>query len=442
MKSDETVFSHTFINLALPSNKDGLQNNQPSTKKISSKPAIGLRLIFIVLCPFALGYFLSYLYRSTNAIIAPQLISEIGIDASDLGLLTAMYFLTFSLFQLPLGILLDRYGPRRVQSFLLIFAAVGAVLFAQGETIEGLAIGRGLIGLGVAGCLMASLKASTLWFNEKYWPTINGAFLAAGGLGAVAATTPLELALAYVDWRVIFLGLAILTLIVALLIFIIVPEKKKSNPSPALIKQIMELGIIYKSSEFWRCAPLIAASLGTNMAIQGLWAGPWLKDVAGFERDLVANYLLILAIALSVGSLMTGILASWLERFNFSLLKFFTLSTVLFISFQVFITLEIMPTTIWSWVGFGLLANAAMVVYAHLTRHFNPDLSGRVITGVNVFVFGSVFLIQYLIGEIINLFPMNEHGEYPSDSYFTAFGIVILVQSIAFIWFILPPKRT
>ena len=289
---------------------------------------------------------------------------------------------------------------------------------------------------------MASLKASTLWFNEKYWPTINGAFLAAGGLGAVAATTPLELALAYVDWRVIFLGLAILTLIVALMIFIIVPEKKKSNPSPALIKQIMELGIIYKSAEFWRCAPLIAASLGTNMAIQGLWAGPWLKDVAGFERDLVANYLLILAIALSVGSLITGILASWLERFNFSLLKFFALSTVLFISFQVFITLEIMPTTIWSWVGFGLLANAAMVVYAHLTRHFNPDLSGRVITGVNVFVFGSVFLIQYLIGEIINLFPMNEHGEYPSESYFTAFGIVILVQLIAFIWFILPPKRT
>ena len=243
-----------------------------------------------------------------------------------------MYFLTFSLFQLPLGILLDRYGPRRVQSFLLIFAAVGAVLFAQGETIEGLATGRGLIGLGVAGCLMASLKASTLWFNEKYWPTINGAFLAAGGLGAVVATTPLEFALVYIDWRVIFVGLAILTLIVALMIFVIVPEKKKSNSSPTLIKQIMELGIIYKSSEFWRCAPLIAASLGTNMAIQGLWAGPWLKDVAGFERDLVANYLLILAIALSTGSLMTGILASWLERFNFSLLKFFGISTALFIS--------------------------------------------------------------------------------------------------------------
>ena len=399
-------------------------------------------LILIVICPFALGYFLSYLFRSTNAIIAPQLISEIGLDASDLGLLTAMYFLTFSLFQLPLGILLDRYGPRLVQTFLLFFAALGAFLFAQADTIEGLAASRGLIGLGVAGCLMASIKASTLWFDQKYWPVINGTFLAAGGLGAVAATAPLEIALTYADWRTIFLVLAIITIFIALLIFLVVPEKKQSNSFPTLKKQILELGIIYRNNEFWRCAPLISASLGTNMAIQGLWAGPWLRDIAEFDRDEVANYLLLLAIALSVGSLATGIVASWLERFGFSLTKFFALSTILFISCQIIITLEIMPSSIWPWIVFGLFANAAMLVVAHLTRFFKRDLSGRVITGVNVFVFGSVFLIQYLIGKIISLFPMKENGEYPSEAYFAAFGAVILIQSITFIWFILPKRRT
>ena len=398
-------------------------------------------LILIVICPFALGYFLSYLFRSTNAIIAPQLISEIGLDASDLGLLTAMYFLTFSLFQLPLGILLDRYGPRLVQTFLLFFAALGAFLFAQADTIEGLAASRGLIGLGVAGCLMASIKASTLWFDQKYWPVINGTFLAAGGLGAVAATAPLEIALTYTDWRTIFLVLAIITIFIALLIFLVVPEKKQSNSFPTLKKQILELGIIYRNNEFWRCAPLISASLGTNMAIQGLWAGPWLRDIAEFDRDVVANYLLLLAIALSVGSLATGIIASWLERFGFSLTKFFGLSTILFISCQIIITLEIVPSSIWPWIVFGLFANAAMLVVAHLTRFFKRDLSGRVITGVNVFVFGSVFLIQYLIGKIISLFPMKENGEYPSEAYFAAFGAVILIQSITFIWFILPKRR-
>lgn len=436
------MFSHAFINFAAISKKKLPSSNNSSLEASSTNAPAGVVLILIVICPFALGYFLSYLFRSTNAIIAPQLISEIGLDASDLGLLTAMYFLTFSLFQLPLGILLDRYGPRLVQTFLLFFAALGAFLFAQADTIEGLAASRGLIGLGVAGCLMASIKASTLWFDQKYWPVINGTFLAAGGLGAVAATAPLEIALTYADWRTIFLVLAIITIFIALLIFLVVPEKKQSNSFPTLKKQILELGIIYRNNEFWRCAPLISASLGTNMAIQGLWAGPWLRDIAEFDRDVVANYLLLLAIALSVGSLATGIVASWLERFGFSLTKFFALSTILFISCQIIITLEIMPSSIWPWIVFGLFANAAMLVVAHLTRFFKRDLSGRVITGVNVFVFGSVFLIQYLIGKIISLFPMKENGEYPSEAYFAAFGAVILIQSITFIWFILPKRRT
>ena len=435
------MFSHAFVTYFLPNNQiDGLSAKSLINIKPSAPPT-RINLILIVLCPFALGYFLSYLFRSTNAIIAPQLISEIGIDASDLGLLTAMYFLTFSLFQLPLGILLDRYGPRLVQSFLLLFAGVGAVLFANGETIETLAIGRGLIGLGVAGCLMASLKAATLWFDERHWPTINGAFLMIGGLGAVAATTPLELALKYTDWRMIFMVLSGLTMFVALLIFFVVPERQKSNSMPALKIQIMELSIIYKSWEFWRCAPMIVTSLATNMAIQGLWAGPWLKDVAGFERDLVANYLMILALSMALGSLITGILASWLERFNISLLKFFGISMLLFMGFQTVITLGINPTSVWPWVGFGFLANTAMVVYAHLTRHFSPELSGRVITGVNVFVFGGVFLIQYLMGKVISLFPINNQGEYPPDAYFAAFGAVLVLQIITFIWFISPIKR-
>ena len=178
------------------------------------------------------------------------------------------------------------------------------------------------------------------------------------------------------------------------------------------------------------------------MAIQGLWAGPWLKDIAEFDRDVVANYLLWLAIALSVGSLATGVIASWLERFGLSLVKFFGLSTILFIGCQIIITFEIIPASIGPWIIFGLFANAAMLAVAHLTRYFNRDLSGRVITGVNVFVFGSVFLIQYLIGKIISIFPMNENGEYASEAYFAAFGAVILIQSITFIWFILPIRRS
>ena len=396
------------------------------------------KLILVVFAPFAAGYFLSYLFRSTNAIIAPQLTSEVGLDAGDLGFLTATYFLTFSLFQIPLGILLDRYGPRKVQTILLLFAAGGAVLFSLGTDATVLAIGRGFIGLGVAGCLMGAVKAATIWFNDRHWPLINGSFLAIGGLGAVAATAPLEIMLAFYTWREIFLVLAIATLAVSLVIFIIVPERKTNISRPSLRHQIIELGSIYTNQEFWKCAPLISTSLAANMAIQGLWAGPWLQDVANLDRGPVAHYLLLLALALAIGSLLTGALANWLEKFKVSLLTFFTASMVLFMISQLVIIFELAPTSIFPWLAFGLLANSAMVVYAHLTRFFPNELSGRVITAVNVMTFGGVFLIQYLIGEIINFFPTGENGAYSSEGFFWGFGLALLAQSLSFIWFIVP----
>lgn len=437
----QSVFANIFINHSQLKTHIFEETQDMSKRQDAPEKRNAITLIFIVFLPFSAGYFLSYLFRSTNAIIAPQLTAEVGLDAGDLGFLTAVYFLTFSIFQLPLGILLDRYGPRRVQTILLFFAAAGATLFAFGHNTALLAIGRGLIGLGVAGCLMAALKAATLWFSDRHWPLINGSFLAIGGLGAVTATAPLENALGYVDWRTIFLFLAAITILVAVIIFIVVPEKNESNSTPKLKKQILELGAIYKSLEFWKCAPLISTSLAANMAIQGLWAGPWFKDVAGLERGPVAECLFMLAIALAVGSLLTGALANWLERFGISLLTYFGIAMILFMGFQGVITFELMPVSIWPWVGFGLLANSAMVVYAHLARFFPNDLSGRVITAVNVLTFGGVFLIQYLIGEIINFFPTNIDGEYDPQGFFWGFGMALLVQTVSFIWFLLPIKR-
>ncbi|MFC1674033.1 MFS transporter, partial [Pseudomonadota bacterium] len=169
-------------------------------------PAPRLRAVTMarVFVPFALGYFLSYLYRVVNAVIAPELVGELALDASALGLLTAAYFLTFAAFQLPLGILLDRYGPRRVEAALLVFAALGAALFAWAPDTNTLILARALIGFGVSACLMASFKAFIMWFPIERIPLINGLQLAAGGLGALVATQPVEMMLDFTDWRGVF----------------------------------------------------------------------------------------------------------------------------------------------------------------------------------------------------------------------------------------------
>jgi sugar phosphate permease len=171
-----------------------------------------------VLLPFALGYYMSYVYRAINAVIAPDLVRDVGLDAASLGLLTSMYYLTFAAVQLPLGLVLDRVGPRRTEAALLLFAAAGALIFAIAQSLSGLAIGRGLIGLGVSACLMAGVTAFARWFPRERLAFINGCLFTAGGLGAITATAPVEAALAVTDWRGVFVALAAATLAVAIVI--------------------------------------------------------------------------------------------------------------------------------------------------------------------------------------------------------------------------------
>ena len=172
---------------------------------------------------FAAGYLLSYLFRTVNAVISPELSRDLALNSSSLGLLTSAYFLAFGAAQLPVGMLLDRYGPRRVEPVLLGVAAVGALLFAYAESLPGLAFARAVIGLGVCACLMAPLKAIATWFPRERHASLSGWIMVAGGLGALAATTPLELALRNISWRGIFVVLAALTFVVAALIVWRVP---------------------------------------------------------------------------------------------------------------------------------------------------------------------------------------------------------------------------
>ena len=171
-----------------------------------SQPSFSLALR--VFLPFALGYYLSYVFRTINAVIAFDLVTDINLSAAGLGLLTSAYFLSFAACQLPLGVMLDRIGPKKTEAVLLLLAAVGSVWFAMAETETELICARALIGMGVSACLMASFKAFVDWFPKEKHPVTNGLILMAGGLGAMSSTAPIEAALQVTDWRGVFLGLA------------------------------------------------------------------------------------------------------------------------------------------------------------------------------------------------------------------------------------------
>jgi len=338
----------------------------------AARPPGIVRLVATVFLPFAGGYFLSYLFRSINAIIAPQLVSEGGLTPGDLGRLTSAYFFAFAAFQIPLGMLLDRFGPRRVQAVFLLSAALGAFLFSIGDSKITLIMARAMIGLGVAGGLMSSFKAITIWFPQNRWPLVNGCFMAMGGLGAVSSTMPLEAALHYTDWRGVFVALSAATVCVSAIIFFIVPEKKSDEVPrpPTLREQLAGIRHIYTDRLFWRLAPIAVSALAANMAIQSLWAGPWLRDIAGYSRDAIAGHLFLLNATMTVGFVACGVVSDVLERRGYTLNKIMGTATLIFMGSQAVIALLFDPTGLWPWIIFGLSMNFTVLAYTQLTRHF------------------------------------------------------------------------
>jgi len=389
-----------------------------------------------VFIPFAIGYFLSYLYRTVNAVIAPDLTSELSLNPAQLGLLTAAYFITFAAFQLPLGVLLDRFGPRRIESILLIFAAIGALLFSRAENLPGLIVGRALVGLGVSACLMAAFKAFVLWFPSQQWPRINGLQMASGGLGALTATAPVEFALGITNWRGIFLVLAITTLAVAAVIYCVVPERKEAQKTSGLKEQLQGVLEVFLSSEFWRVAPLTTLSQASFLSIQSLWAGPWLRDVAGMERMAVAKVLLLIATAMVAGFILLGTAAERLSRRRISPLLTAAIGMMLFMGVQLLIVLEIKDWAIPLWICFGFVGTTGIISYAGLCQEFPQHLTGRVTTGLNLLVFILAFFAQWAIGAIINLFPVSADGRYATAGYKTGFGMMFALQVLSFLWFL------
>lgn len=401
-------------------------------------PSFGLAVRIVL--PFALGYLLSYLFRAVNAMIAPDLIRDLGLDASVLGLLSAVYFLTFAAFQLPLGVLLDRYGPRRTESVLLIIAAVGALVFAVAESQGGVIMGRALIGLGVSACLMASFKAFAMWFPKERLPTVMGIQMTAGGIGILAASSPVEAALGFTDWRGVFYILAAVTAFSAAFLFFVSPEKENSA-QPLTFKQSMAgVRLIYRDRFFWRIAPLSFTSQAAFMALHTLWAGPWLRDIAGLDRPVIASYLAAMAITLIIAWPLIGWLADKLGARGLPTEITGAIGMGLFILVQVYLLFDPVAHALYVWIGFNLFAAFCMLPYAALSQKFPPELAGRANTALNVMVFGSAFVCQWGVGIIIDLWPTTASGGFHPTGYKAAFGVLLVLQVLAYAWFWMAPK--
>jgi predicted MFS family arabinose efflux permease len=381
----------------------------------------------VVFCPFAAGYFLSFFFRNVNAVISKDLAGEFALSPSDLGFLTSMYLLAFAAFQLPLGVLLDRYGPRRVVAALLCIAAAGALIFALARDFTMLSIGRALIGLGVSAGLMGAIKAFTLWFPLSRLATLNGLYLAAGGIGGLSATAPAQALIEPLGWRGLFYVLSALSVGAALLVFFVVPEKRLPGEGATLRRQLAGFGAIFSSAPFWRIALALVVCHASYLSLQGLWLGPWLYDVAGESRQAVANYLFLTAAAYTVGSVFFGTVGS---RAPMGIFKVGLVLSVLLFALLAAGTRSGLGLIL---AAYGFFTISAALAYALLTPLFPPEMTGRVNTASNMLMFGFSFAFQWGIGAVLRLYPVTD-GRYAPEGYAMALWILVALQIATLAW--------
>ncbi|MFT5258341.1 MAG: putative MFS family arabinose efflux permease [Saprospiraceae bacterium] len=400
------------------------------SSSVALAPKLPLSLLIRIFVPFICGYFLSYLLRVVNTVLAGDLAHDLDIDAGQLGLLTSVYFITFAIAQLPLGILLDRYGPRRTESLLLLFAALGAGIFAYASQFNGLLLGRALIGLGVSACLMASFKAFVQWFPTDKLPLINGIFMMSGGLGVLTASKPVEFALGFTDWRGVFWILAACLLVTSALVWFMVPRRAEQDPAKPFSYYVEGFVTVFTSKQFWIIAPWAVASQATILSTSGLWAGPWLRDVAHYNRDEVATTLFVIGLSVILGFGAIGFLAERITRRGYSTFQVCAVGMTCYMILQLLLVFEITnhPTLLWA--GIGFFGTSGALIYAALSQMFANELAGRVNTAFNLLVFLCAFTAQWGIGEIVNVYSELGAVNYAQHGYQIAFAGLLGFQII------------
>jgi MFS family permease len=395
------------------------------------------RLILSVFLPFAAGYYLAYLFRTINAAISPALASDFGIDAAEVGLLASVYFLVFGLAQIPIGVFLDRFGPRRVQGALLVIAAGGATLFGTASSFPELLVARAMIGLGVAGSLMAGLKAVVTWFPKERVALMNGWMIMLGSLGAVTATVPTDWLLNWIGWRSLFEVLTIGTFAVAGLIYMVVPEGPEDSEIVTSAQKPLTLWSIYSDPRFLRVAPLSAACIGSSWALQSLWAAAWLTDVEGLDQQSRVHQMFLMAVVLSFGALFVGAMADRLRKHNIRTEILLAGVGGLFAVAELALILRLPLPSLLPWSVVSIAGAATVLSFAAITDYFPKQFAARANGALNLLHFGWAFLVQYGIGLVVGQWPPQD-GHYPVAAYQAAFGLSVALQTAALAWFAMP----
>ncbi len=374
--------------------------------------------------------------------IAPDLIHDLGLSAETLGILGGAYFYSFALLQIPMGPMLDRIGPRFIITSFPLIGALGAFLFAFGESFTAALLGRILIGTGMSVILMGSFKVFTLRFSSDRFATLVGLISSVGTFGNIFAASPLAFLTSTIGWRTTFILAGVVTTLLTFLAFWVLGGEKKveetlasSAPSESKIGFLQSMRLVLGSLAFWQFGVIAFFRYGTFVSLQGLWLGPYLINTKGYTPVLAGNLLILLAI----GTIVGGPIAGRLSDKVFHSRKTVALGGLSLYIICLFLLTGVVEIQDPFWFGLifffmGFFSIFGMVVYSHAKEFFPAPISGTVMTWVNFFTMAGAGVFMPAMGSIIELFP-RINNSYPPKAYHLAFLICFLGMAVSLVFY-------
>jgi len=355
--------------------------------------------IFLV---FAFGYYISNLLRAITATISPELVSEFNLSAGNLGLLGGGYFLGFASVQIPLGYLLDKSGPKKIVSCFLLIAIVGMISFSLSQNFTSLVISRILIGAGVGACLMGPLTAYRVWFQDETQQRASSWMLMTGAIGMLSSSLPVQFFLPIIGWRLIFVILAILTILCIVLIIIFIPNWNRANVqnTPEDKGSLKE---VWQNKLFKSLVPMGIFNYGGLFAVQTLWAGPWMVKVSGYTPEESANGLFIIYLSLLLSFLIWGYFVPKFSKSVSDAIRLLKFGAPLNLIVLVFIIYLGPKAGAFHWAFFAVSSVFLSLSQPAVGMAFSLSNAGKALTSFNLLLFIGAFLLQWIIGVIIDL---------------------------------------
>jgi MFS family permease len=408
-----------------------------------------LRMILAMAPALGLAFILSQFMRSVPAVIAPNLRTELGLDAGALSALPAALFLGSAIMQLPVGVLFDRFGPRRTVAAFVLITAAGVAWFASAKTAAGLTAALLVTGWGIAPVFMGTIVLLSRWVPRDRLSTASAITVGVGGTGMLLSATPFAAATAAFGWRETLFVVAGFNVFLALAVYLTTRDRPPDTPEPAgppetLLQIARGLGVVLREPRIYALGALAGTAVGSFLTFRALWIGPYLNDVHGSGLIERGNLVFLVSLAWLVSAVAIGPLDRVFDTrrgvVSVGVLAMTAWFAVLAAASGVSLTVAVALM-----VALGLCAGLSSPIFAHARALFPDRYVGRVVTAINLFIWGGVFIVQVVSGIIVDLFPADAQGHTPEVAYRALFGVLALLLLLALVMYRrvddVPPSR-